>query len=106
MIDNTLKTKKLCFCFQISLNFNVSWKLNGSIQLYRLGKRSCYCFWVLVYHTGLRMECHINDIPIEIEGIDISTSPGLSGESFKATITQESSDENEDSEGEFTWISS
>lgn len=44
------------------------------------------------------MDYDINDIPIQIEGVNIENLPSASDNSIKVVNTQESSDENE-SEG-------
>lgn len=44
------------------------------------------------------MEYNINDILIEIDGVNISGSPGISNDNETNNVTQENSDEN-DSEG-------
>lgn len=45
------------------------------------------------------MEYDINDIPFHIEGVNISSLPGSSGQAVRIVKTHESSDENE-SDGE------
>lgn len=45
------------------------------------------------------MEYDINDIPFHIEGVNVSSLPGSSGEAVKMIKTNESSDENESGEG-------
>lgn len=47
------------------------------------------------------MEYDINEVPIEIEGVNISSLPSSSGEEAKNVKSPDSSDENEDSEGIF-----